>query len=340
VGVLLLLRDSSVCAEPSTLDWDAPFAECPSAEVVRRQVERYLGQPLEAERSQALRIRAEVRRTEQGDYSVAIFGEGESGESERMLRHQDCAKASEAAALVIALAIDPDRVLPAARESSDRALEAPPRVTPEATLKRGAPPAPVALRARAPGPASQGPSSPGGRRVALGPTAHGALGILPGTGLGLGVEVDLRLSDSFGTAFGGVFWPPRTENAGDPFGDAQVEVRLWSLGLRGCWLPVTETLGLGLCLGPDVGFMSGSGTGRSVGAPKTISDRSWHILGGIQAEYPPLGRRGTGFAMGVFRLEGGPALVRPGFALRGAGVVYQPADWSLRSLVGAEAVFP
>jgi hypothetical protein len=44
--------------------------------------------------------------------------------------------------------------------------------------------------------------------------------------------------------------------------------------------------------------------------------------------------------MAVFRIEGGPALVKPRFGLLGAGQVYDPGDGSLRSLLGLEAVFP
>lgn len=73
-------------------------------------VEERLGQRLDAPREQSLSVDAKVARNDASEFEVSLFTDGQSGKGQRSLTNADCGKLAEAAALVIAIAIDPKRV--------------------------------------------------------------------------------------------------------------------------------------------------------------------------------------------------------------------------------------
>jgi hypothetical protein len=91
------------------LRWDAPAA-CPDEAALRGQVEAILGAPLAAPRPRPLSVIAVVR-DDRGTRSLRIFTVTAEGMRERALRYdRDCALLTRAAAVLIAITIDPTSV--------------------------------------------------------------------------------------------------------------------------------------------------------------------------------------------------------------------------------------
>src|SRR5882757_1389028 len=110
LGALLVVGMASAAggAGHVSLRWAAPD-ECPDDVQLVHDVEALLGQSLLDAGEQALVVRAVVR-SEAGGYSAALHFSSAQGEEERQLEHPSCDKLVQAVALVIALAIDPERV--------------------------------------------------------------------------------------------------------------------------------------------------------------------------------------------------------------------------------------
>lgn len=95
-------------AERVSLRWNAPES-CPDDAQLIGAVEGFLGQRLAQAREQELTANINVQGGEEG-YSAKLTFVGPQGSNERFLEHPDCSKLMAAAALVVALAIDPERV--------------------------------------------------------------------------------------------------------------------------------------------------------------------------------------------------------------------------------------
>lgn len=110
---LLLVWSSEAPAEIATsrteVHWHA-IQGCPSESALKHLVEEQLGAPLDAPREQSLSVDASLRKAKNGEYRVTIVTHGNSGRGRRQLANPDCDKLTEAAALVIAIAIDPKRL--------------------------------------------------------------------------------------------------------------------------------------------------------------------------------------------------------------------------------------
>jgi hypothetical protein len=97
-------------ADALAFAWNAP-AECPSAAEVRADVERHLGMPLHELALAKWSVSGEVTRGSDGGWTSALVIETPDGRNERTLHDPaDCAAVSDAAALLIALALDPEAV--------------------------------------------------------------------------------------------------------------------------------------------------------------------------------------------------------------------------------------
>ncbi len=109
--MLALLSAWAVLAGPPepglSVQWDAP-AGCPDGAVVRARVVRLVGE--EAARKARLTARAAVR-AEGGRWALELELAGETGAGKRSLSAGRCEELAGAAALVIAIAVDPRAVL-------------------------------------------------------------------------------------------------------------------------------------------------------------------------------------------------------------------------------------
>ena len=98
-------------------------------------MERLLGQPLGESREQKLSVTISVRG-QPGGYAAKLSFVWPAGNEQRFLEHPECPALTEAAALLAALAIDPERVR-ARQEATSGEIPAAPTPT--------APTAPVAM---------------------------------------------------------------------------------------------------------------------------------------------------------------------------------------------------
>lgn len=161
-------------AEPLSLAWTAP-AGCPSRDDVLAETRRLLGGKIESDAP--LAARAEVALAAPSDYRLRITLDRTPGERPREVHAPTCAELGDAAALILALSLDPAGV---AGASPGSALHADPAAPPP-------PPAPEPLFV----PPLGAPAFPGGAAFPGGLAGTGPSGLagadiggLAGTGPG------------------------------------------------------------------------------------------------------------------------------------------------------------
>lgn len=279
----------SGAAERIELHWDAPVG-CPTGNDVKAEVERLLGAgaTVPAERVVA---RARIEALARGNLLVLELS-GREKESRRELVGKTCGELGKAAALVLALAIDPGLLERSGSNSSSAlrdVLECPPQTSsaaptgcasecPAAPLAPVCPVQPLPPVAPRPEAAPSPPSGGAGFRWGLGVSV--SLGALPqplpspellfGYGgsrarLEVGAQLafaQIRLSE---TSFGGAF-------------------ELWTLFPRGCLTRGLGRAALSACGGVEAGAMHAAGYGTDL-----VHDRwsSWVTPAfGLSAELP------------------------------------------------------
>jgi hypothetical protein len=289
-------------------------------------------------------------------------GRAPTGTYRRHLEHADCASLTEASALVMALAIDPERVqrlekMPAPtspEQTADTAVPPEPapessaEPAPEAPAKSPAPPPPstnslpvAPVPAPAPGTpdraprsdASEAPSARPGWMLSAAAIGLAAFGIVPSGGSGVGIEAGAERGP-YRFSVGLRHWFAATEPV-PGFTGASVRVDATNIGVRACVAPAEGRWSLGVCAGPDFGQMSGEGDG--VDLPRPRQDVWSAALAGLTARYEV-----GSWALLVAGAEGGVNLKRPEFGVVVDGTdrrVYQPPAWSGRGFVGVGGQF-
>lgn len=317
-----------------TLSWEAP-PECPDEPALILQVEEVLGQPLTLARAQQLAISAEVSGSQIAGYVVVVTVRTENGQHQRRLQHADCAKLSEGAALVMALAIDPGRVMG--------------RPEPSTAASTGKPPEPSAAPAQEPHAEPAEPNMSTSRGwVDVEIAALTGVGDLPGVGFGAEGGTDLLLTSRFRVGAGAEYWAPRSELVDETTG-GRIRLGLWDVGPRVCWVPLVGDIELSGCGGPVWGAMRGQGV--SVDAPRVQRD-VWAALMLKLA----LGARLTKTLWLRGGIGAGLAFERARFALEAPDATstaeirsdsrspdntsFQPRPWVLRGILGVTWRWP
>ncbi|HVY26901.1 MAG TPA: hypothetical protein VHB79_10125 [Polyangiaceae bacterium] len=230
------------------LRYSAPDA-CPDDAQLVASVEGFLGQPLREAREQQLSANVTVQGGAAG-FAAKLTFTSPRGTEERFAEDPDCSKLAEAAALLVALAIDPERVQ--ARQAASDAPEAP-QPKPESP----APQPPEAPAPSEPCPAPPPPPPAAERHAVAGVSALAGIGVMPQVAPGLGVD--------FGARFGawqlelvGSYWPHGSADVATA-APASIELSLATAGLRACRvLPYSGWTLLG-CAQAELGDMAGSG---------------------------------------------------------------------------------
>ncbi len=241
--------------------WSAPD-ECPDDVQLVHQIEKLLAEPLPDRAGDAspLEVRVNVQGSPSAGYAAKLSFESSQGKDQRDLEHPSCEKLVSAVALVVALAIDPERV-----HANQAAEHAEP--LPETPVEANAPlvlttpaPAPAAApqiepisRPNAPRP----PSALRGARAAV----HGFVGdgALPSFGAGLEGELGFHRG-AFRADLVARFWLAQNKTIAGAVGPA-LDLDLATLGVRGCFLPLDGTWRLAACVGVDAGSEWASGVG-------------------------------------------------------------------------------
>ncbi len=313
-----------------SLRWSAPD-ECPDDVQFVHQVEALLGRSLSDSSEQALTVHASVQGNAALGYSATLLFSGVRGLDERSLQHPQCEKLAEASALVVALALDPERVRATqhARDAPDELPGAPPPAATDTALAAATPsvvavqPAPMVRPAPAAGREHGQPVR--SVRVAL----HGVAGAGPLPNFGAGVEAAIGWHKrSFEADLLGRYWLPR-ESPVNVAPSASLELGLATLGLRGCWLPRAGYWSFAACLGGDLGDLRATGLG--VENPREPHALYAAAVGALRVSYaryriePEAG----------FELSG--ALARPRFGVTADGQgreTFRPEAWGFSVFCG------
>jgi len=323
----LVAAPSALAQEPApglSLDWTAPPG-CPIAAEVRAQVESLLGAPApgRARRPLAVRGRVETR----GEVSVLHLGTSETnGEGERTLEGATCSEVASAAALIVALAIDPDAV--AASRSP------PPVATFDPPASSSPPPAPPPTSPepppRAPPPVRPVPARPESGGAPGGGLELGVLldtATLPGVSAGPSIALTLAPARGMGLALEGAYVLPRFADAGSGDGDKGADVALGLGALSGCARLALGEAEIGPCGGLEAGALLAEGRGFRTSSSDTVTWLGLRL--GAEARVPLAGSFGLRAGAGAV-----VALLRPGVQFRSSASsfeeIHAPAEVSAR----------
>jgi hypothetical protein len=294
-------------------------------------VETWIGAAISEPRAQELAISGHVSAG--ASYAVTIEIVSNEGRSERHLEHADCARLVEAAELVIALAIDPERVKRRQRELR------PPTSTPTTTAQAPLPsPQPQSVSPQPVGTSSEPAHdrrAPDKTSRDAGPWLLSAAGLvgggmLPGVGAGAGLEVGFEWR-MLRAGLTGSYWLSREVAVAAPR-PLSLNLQLAAAGLEVCGASRLGDVRLGPCGRAELGRMTGWGTG--VDDARQGHER-WSALSlEAAARYPDSAR-----LAGRLLVGGGLSLDRPDFGVTRAGVaesVFQTRDAFWRCALGLE----
>lgn len=288
-------------ALPVELRWSAPEG-CPDRAELERQVAALLAGHA-APAGAPPRVSFTVERAGDGWQLLGEIAGEASGE--RRLGAASCSELVEAAALITAIAVDPDFVPGAA------VVPTPPPAPP--IVETPAPPEPappVVEPVDEPPPATAPPRR---RRPAalIGVSAGLGLGALPAPAGLLRLALGLG-GRAWSAAVVQDFWLPRE---GVVAGSPEVGGRfwLWSAGVRGCGIPRAGRFAFPLCATIAAGVMTGEGTGAVTVARRQISP--WVAVNAGPGLHVTLTRR-IGLLVAAELLV---VLARPNFEIRGRG---------------------
>jgi hypothetical protein len=329
--------------------WTAP-AGCPDKAALTARIERLLGGPPQAS-DRRLDVQATVEEIPRG-FRLEIDLTTGDFESKRVLQGALCESVADAAALVIALAFDPDAV--AAQEAKQAESPATPEVpdTPAPPpADTGAPPAPPApdpgVVVRIPVPLLRPSVVP---RVPVAPPSIVSFGafaqlagdagslpsVAPGVRAGLSIGIGaFRIEPAFEA------WPSsRSAVPERPTTGAELRLLAFTLGV--CrrawpWTVATEggVAGVFGCLGFEIGEMHGAGFG--VATPRSAGFLWTAPRAEVRAEVPIVRGLSLSFDLGI-----AAPLDRRQFVLSlsaGRTVVHEPSPVAGRAGVGLAVRF-
>jgi hypothetical protein len=254
----------------------------------------------------------EIRASVSSSFVLSLRTQVGATSGERSLSGQDCRELADAAALVLALLINPRASLGAE----------PPAVTAKASPPATPPPA---------APADDGAGFDQHARFGLGFDAVMAFGVLPDLAAGLGGRGFYQRGRLVAMARAGGFFAKRTTAAVMPGATASFYLLESALAICARTLP-GRRLGAMLCLGPALERLHGTSSGVSTPGeasalwPCALAEASGQLRLG-----PRTRLRLAAEARGLGS--------RPDFAILGLGSVYRPAAFSLRGALGVDVLF-
>lgn len=339
--LILVVAPSWVWADGGQLRfaWRAPDV-CPTRERVLARAEELLGRAPESTLTSALELDAQLAQKAAGSWQLELRSRTEAGQTTtRSVMAASCAELADAAALLLALAIDPALSARAGSQSSafqiepDPAAQASSPSPPSARLPlREEPSSPPAPELAAPADLVASPVQNERATAPLRPRAGAAFAVwsrrLPGMAPGVLAQAGISRGAGFALACLG-FFPAR--HATVPEKSAGGDLSLFSFGAEAGYAVavVPERFELSPVLGGELDWVRGVGTG--VAHPAHGSLLLVGLSGGARAALR-LSPGWVVFGQGLIS-----ALVaRPRFVLDGVGELYRPPAWGLRFGLGAE----
>lgn len=290
---------------PIAISWIAPAA-CPGLEALKSEVRSLAGAaPAPAERLEA---EATVRPGPGNTWQLTLRTRTGARVGERKLAGADCAEVMRAAALVLALMINPAAAAPAEPP--------PPPVAPPvvvAPVEPAASPAPLERRFGA------------GADLLLG------TGALPGVGPGVGLRFVAARGGISAELRGSIWMGQSTSSPSDPAAGGSFD--LVDVAAAGCVRARREhRVSPGACVGGVVARMHATGFGVSDPGAAAAWWTAAFVEGNVRLRLTPRNAVRIG-------AQGLVSLGRPAFALAGVGPVFQPASIWLRGMLGWELIF-
>jgi hypothetical protein len=232
---------------PFELGWSAPPG-CPQAHDVAREVWALAGS--ESDASRRLRARGVVVQSAPEHWTLSLETELDGIAGERTLVGSSCRALSDAAALTLALLLNPDFERDPERVGESK---------PSAPARAGSA-APRAVRPEDEE-AHVVPEGTGARRLRWLASAGAGLhvGILPDPGPAIAVATGLRLDRASLWVELGYATPEEATVTG--YTNKGATLWLGSLGALGCWAAVAAQSRLDVCAGIDVARLQGRGVG-------------------------------------------------------------------------------
>jgi hypothetical protein len=299
-------------ADPFSLEWNAP-AGCPDGPAVSASVRELLRARPTAEPRSPLHARASVVH-DAGAWTLRVSTAEDDAARERVVSGADCGELADAAAVIVALAVDPSL--------HDRPA-------PPVSLPASRPPGPAALAADAPAPPPASPPTTPDARVAVSGAVLGALdaAALPAPAPGLGVEVGVAFG-RLGLAAQGAWFPSQRANVEGSTGGGEVSLLLAGALVR--YRLIRAPLELDLSLA----FEAGSMHAEAVDVALPSDGRAlWLAPGaGLRAGWP--------ITPNLAAQLGATVLVpvsRERFVVTGLGDVHGPPAVTVRGTLGIEA---
>ncbi len=338
VGVfaaIVSLSNVLAAAEPArvSLSWQGPES-CAARAAVEREVERLLAHAKAP--TSPLIVSARVEIAGDGAHVLLLETEDETRRFRRELEAAACDELIKPAALVIALAIDPDATARALNEEpsppeAPKPVAQAPATEPAAAAERSEP-----LRA-APivSPPVRDPGTGQDRAAAdwrfyLRAFGGADFGVLPSASIGPGGAIGVRAGD-LRFELGGIYLPERRATVGaDPNKGGDIDLIAATAAV--CFVAIDGVFALGPCVGADAGVARGRGFGVSAPAE---GEMGWAAgRAGVFASYA-LDRR---WSLHVTA----DALARVGrseFVLDRIGPGHEPSAFGARVSAGVEIGF-
>lgn len=300
---LLALAVPARADEPRVaLRWTAPEG-CPAGSRVVAEVDRLLGAH-GARPARPLEVKAEVIAGDAGALRVHLEIEGDAGPRTRDLSAASCDALADAAALILAMTIDPAAV-----------TAAPPPVRP-----LPAPPPPTPLPPPPPPPPLPAPAPSLRPRFHLAAWARADLGSLPGVSFAAGGTAALGLG-ALRVELGAGAAPARTQAASRPAASGataggEISLIAGSAGL--CYGVLPEgRLELSPCAAIELGRLHAAGFGVTTPGEGNVLWSAARL--GARFAWWPMSRAAI-----VLRAEAAVPFARPTFVLEGLGTVHRP----------------
>jgi hypothetical protein len=327
---------------PIEIGWQAPAA-CPDADWARAKIERFVGDALGQTRATQLSFDVRLDADPTQGWTASIVTTTEGGRRRRTLSHSECERLSEAAALIIAMAIDP-AAIDAADESTLGAMASAKTTEEEPTPAPEDPPEPTPTPADDPDPLPDPlpapseprtpPATPPGRFADrwAGPRIgfDAGFGRLPTVDLGGTAGATLGVGPLRFELLAGA-WAPRTVVVR---GDSEARFFAWAVALRGGWaFPVGRRVELPLLVGVDLGQVRAQGRALDAAASATPPMGHAHLVPSVVVwVHPNLGV--------TAEVDAALPWARPAFTVAGRGTVFRAPVAGLHGGIGLVARFP
>lgn len=305
-----------VVPEPAVaITWDAP-PECGLRDELVERIEFLLGRPLGQADDPSLEVAGRVEA--QADGLVLVLEFRQPVERVRELNGRTCAELRDAAAVVLAVTIDP--LAPLAEPEPAPAPE--PEPEPEPAPEPEPEPAPTPI------PESVTPTHQIGGLLRLGGgIQYPALpGVAGGPALAIGLQWRALRAELVGT------WWLSTAARFEEAPEVGAALSLGWAAPRICGVPSTGRVSFPLCAGVELGGMRGAAFGAPGARTRTLPWIAAELGGAVSVALP------GALALWI-GADGVIPLIRPGFTIGGLGELHRVPPFAFQALLGVEIRF-